>query len=203
MLLSAIATSPITAQQGPPLRPAVPLEPIGAILDAFRSHSIVALGEDHGNEQGHAVRLSLIRDSRFAANVNDIVVEFGNARYQDLMDGFVRGGNVSEETLRHVWQDTTQISGVWDRPIYEDFFRAVRAVNASLPRERQLRVLLGDLPVDWDAARRMPPKPGEAPAVWSACAQLHGGGHEQGPLRGGSRPTGGARKAAAGTGDLR
>jgi len=161
ILLSTIATSPITAQQGPPLRPAVPVEPIGAILDAFRSHSIVALGEDHGNEQGHAFRLSLIRDPRFAAKVNDIVVEFGNARYQDLMDGFVRGGNVSEEALRHVWQDTTQISGVWDRPIYEDFFRAVRAVNASLPRERQLRVLLGDLPVDWDAARRTPPKPGE------------------------------------------
>ena len=47
------------------------------------------------------------------------------------------------------------------RPIYEDFVRAVRAVNASVPRERQLRVLLGDLPVDWDAARRNPPKPGE------------------------------------------
>jgi hypothetical protein len=77
------------------------------------------------------------------------------------MDRFVRGGNVSDEALRHVWQDTTQISGVWDRPIYEDFFRAVRAVNGSLSRERQLRVLLGDLPVDWDAARRTPPTPGE------------------------------------------
>lgn len=50
---------------------------------------------------------------------------------------------------------------MWDRPIYEEFFRAVRAVNAALPREQQLRVLLGDLPVDWDAARRMPPRPGE------------------------------------------
>jgi hypothetical protein len=50
---------------------------------------------------------------------------------------------------------------VWDRPIYEEFFRAVRAVNAALPREQQLRVLLGDLPVDWEAARRTPPGPGE------------------------------------------
>jgi Haem-binding uptake, Tiki superfamily, ChaN len=169
VLLSTIATLPITARQGPPLRPAVPVEPIGAILDAFRSHSIVALGEDHGNEQGHAFRLSLIRDPRFAANVNDIVVEFGNARYQDLMDRFVRGDNVSEEALRHVWQDTTQISGVWDRPIYEAFFRAVCAVNASRPRESQLRVLLGDLPVDWDAARRTPPTPGERRLLGSLC----------------------------------
>jgi hypothetical protein len=29
-------------------------------------------------------------------------------------------------------------------------FRAVRAVNISLPKDRQLRVLLGDPPIDWD-----------------------------------------------------
>jgi Haem-binding uptake, Tiki superfamily, ChaN len=161
LILSAIVTMPLTAGQDLPLRPAVPVEPIGAILDAFRAHPVVALGEDHGNEQGHAFRLALIRDPRFAANVNDVVVEFGSARHQDLMDRFVRGDDVSDEALRHVWQDTTQISGVWDRPIYEDFYRAVRALNASLPRERQLRVLLADLPVDWDVARRTPPTPGE------------------------------------------
>jgi hypothetical protein len=31
------------------------------------------------------------------------------------------------------------------------FYRAIRVVNASLPRERQLRVLLGDPPISWDA----------------------------------------------------
>jgi hypothetical protein len=115
----------------------------------------VALGEGfHGNEQGHAFRLALIRDSRFAATVNDIVVECGNAKYQDVMDRFVRGDQVPYETLRQVWQNTTQISGVWDRPIYEEFFRAVREVNASLARDRQLRVLLGDPPIDWESIRQ-------------------------------------------------
>lgn len=33
---------------------------------------------------------------------------------------------------------------------YEDFFRGVRAVNVVLPRTRQVRVLLGDPPIDWD-----------------------------------------------------
>jgi hypothetical protein len=52
-----------------------PLEPIGAIVDAFRSHRLVALGEGmHGNEQGHAFRAALVRDLRFAGTVNDIVV---------------------------------------------------------------------------------------------------------------------------------
>jgi hypothetical protein len=127
------------------------LEPIGAIIDPFTSHSVVALSEDHGNEQGHAFRLELIRDTRFGVVVNDIVVEFGNALYQERMDRFIRGEDVPYAELREVWQNTTQAHSVWDRPIYEEFFRTVRSVNASLPRERQLRVLLGDPPVDWKA----------------------------------------------------
>ena len=142
----------VSAQQT--ARPAVPIEPVSAILDAFRSNPIVALAEgDHGSEQGHAFRLSLIRDPRFAAVVNDIVVEYGNARYQDIADRFVRGDTVPDATLRQIWQNTTQPNIVWDRPIYEEFFRAVRAINAALPRERQLRVLLVDPPIDWDAIR--------------------------------------------------
>src|SRR6476660_213961 len=107
-------------------QPAVPVEAISAILDAFQSHPIVALGEGpHGNEQGHACRLALIRDPRFATTVNDIVVEFGSGRYQGLMDRFVNGAEVSDDELRHVWQDTTSVTAASDRPIYEEFFRAV------------------------------------------------------------------------------
>jgi uncharacterized iron-regulated protein len=112
------------------------------------------LGEGtHGNEQGHTFRLALIRDPRFASTVNDIVVEFGSARYQDLMDRFVRGEDVPAALLRQVWQNTTQATAVWDRPIYEEFYRAVRAVNASLPKDRQIRILLGDPPIDWNSVR--------------------------------------------------
>jgi len=56
--------------------------------------------------------------------VNDVVVESGSARHQDLLDRFVRGEEVQDATLRHVWEDTTMPNPVWDRPIYEDFFRA-------------------------------------------------------------------------------
>lgn len=155
LFLSALGVARNAESQRAPAPPAVPIEPIGAIVEAFRSHAIVALGEGlHGNEQGHAFRLALIRDPRFAAIVNDIVVECGNAKYQDIMDRFVQGDDVPYETLRQVWQNTTQTSGVWDRPIYEEFFRAVRGVNAPLPKERQLRVLLGDPPIDWDRIRQ-------------------------------------------------
>lgn len=130
------------------------IEPISGILDAFASHQIVALGEGlHGNHQGHAFRLTLIRDPRFPAVVNDIVVESGSARYQAVMDRFISGGEVPVAELRKAWQDTTMPNAIWDVPIYEEFFRAVREVNASRPRERQLRVLLGDPPIDWDNVR--------------------------------------------------
>jgi hypothetical protein len=54
----------------------VPVEPIAAILDAFRTHSIVALGDAHGDEPGEAFQLALIRDPGFPAAVNDVVVEY-------------------------------------------------------------------------------------------------------------------------------
>ncbi len=130
---------------------AAPLDPVDGIIAAFNTHALVALGEgDHNNEQGHAVRLKLIRDPRFAKLVNDIVVEFGNSRYQDIMDRYVRGEDVPHASLQQAWQNTTQAHEVWDVPIYEEFFRAVRDVNARLPKSRQLRVLLGDTPIDWD-----------------------------------------------------
>src|SRR6185436_15320208 len=119
-----------------------PVNPIEGILAAFRSHTIVALGEgNHNNEQGHEFRLSLIRDPRFPLLVNDIVVEFGNSRYQDVMDRFVRGENVPAAMLRQVWQNTAQSGWAWDSTIYEEFYRAVRDVNSNQSPDHQLRVL--------------------------------------------------------------
>ena len=136
------------------LASAQPEDAVTAILAAFEKHSVVALGEGaHGNEEGHAFRLALLRDRRFTSTVNDILVEFGSGRYQQLMDRFVNGEDVSRDELRHVWQDTTVEGTVWDRPIYEEFFRAVREVNASLEPGRRLRVLLGDAPIVWEQVR--------------------------------------------------
>jgi hypothetical protein len=77
-------------------------------------------------------------------------VEFGNARYQDTIDRFVTGQLVNDADLRPVWRNTTQSPlETWDEPVYERFYRTVRAVNWTLPRSRQIRVLLGDPPIDW------------------------------------------------------
>ena len=57
VLLSILPLSASPQQGHPP--PAVPVEPIGAIIKAFKTHNIVALSDAHGNEQNHAFRLSL------------------------------------------------------------------------------------------------------------------------------------------------
>jgi hypothetical protein len=123
---------------------------LDVIVEAFATHALVAVGEAHGNVRDHEFRLTLIRDPRLFARVDDVVVEFGNARYQRLVDRFVAGDRVPDHSLRRVWQDTTAPHSVWDRPIYEAFFRAIRELNAGPRRARPLRVLLGDPPIDWD-----------------------------------------------------
>jgi len=129
---------------------ATPVNAADAIIKAFEKYDIVALSEgNHNNEQGHEFRLSLINHPQFSSVVNDIVVEFGSSSYQDVIDRFVNGEDVPLNELQKVWQNTTQIHPVWDVPIYEAFFRAVRNKNKTLSEEHKLRVLLGDPPMDW------------------------------------------------------
>jgi hypothetical protein len=135
-------------------RAAVLIDPIKAILDAFSSHAVVALGEGgHGNNQGHQFLLALVRDRRFSGVVNDIVVEFGNSRYQGLIDRFENGENIAEPELRRVWQDTTQPFATFDLPIYEEFVQAIRSINQALPKKKRIRVWLGEPPIDWAVVR--------------------------------------------------
>ena len=54
--------------------------------------------------------------------------------------------NVPNASLRRVWRDTVIGDSAWNAPIYEEFFRAVREVNRHLPRQQQLRIILGDPP---------------------------------------------------------
>jgi hypothetical protein len=142
--------TPHLAAQAP--LPAVPSEPVAAILDAFRSHQVVGLGTGaHNNEQGHALLMSLVRHADFPAAGADLVVECGSARYQDVMDRFVAGQDVPYEVLRRAWEDTTQPHAGCDTPIHEELYRAVRAVNTALSNGQRVRVVLGDPPIDWNS----------------------------------------------------
>ncbi|AKJ06302.1 hypothetical protein ATI61_105709 [Archangium gephyra] len=135
-------------------RPApVSADGVSAILEAAHDHPIVGLGERHHMVSAHEFLRRLVRDPRFPSAFQDIVVEFGNPRYQGVMDRYIAGESVPAEELRLAWRNTTQLL-VWDSPLYEQFFTTVRDVNRTLPADKRLRVLLGDPPIDWEAIQR-------------------------------------------------
>jgi hypothetical protein len=122
-----------------------------AVLDAFGTYRLVGLGESHQLQEHHDLLQTLLADPRLPRLVDDIVVEFGNALYQDLIDRFILGDEpVNDADLRRVWRNTTQSPlNTWDAPVYEQFYRRVRAVNWTLPPGKRIRVLAGDPPIDW------------------------------------------------------
>jgi len=135
-----------TQDADPTWRPAIDL-----VLSAFAQYPLVALSEGagHGQRETRDFFAALIRDRRFAPTVRNLVIEFGNARYQAVIDRYVTGQPVQRDELRHVWEDTTQISGVWSLPMYEQMLADVRSVNEGLPPAMRIRVIAGDPPIDW------------------------------------------------------
>src|ERR1700689_2416533 len=97
------------------------------LVSAFDQVDIVALGEAHQRQPDSDLRIAVVRNPDFAKKVRSIVVEFGSTTEQSTLDRYIRGENVSRAQLEQVWKTTTQgFNGVWDHPIYADFFAAVR-----------------------------------------------------------------------------
>ena len=114
------------------------------MLDALRRYPLVGLAELHFLQEWHDVLHALLFHPDLPLELTDIVVEFGNAQYQSLADRFVLGDQpVAKSDLALIWR----FQG-WDAPVYEEFFRAVRAVNWMRPPAHRIRVLLGAQPID-------------------------------------------------------
>ena len=150
VLAIAACTSKALAKPDPDptWRPAIEL-----LLRGFEQHPLVAVsdGAGHGQLETRDFFAALVRDRRLARTVQNLVIEFGNARYQAVLDRYIAGGLVTRDELRHVWEDTTQISGVWSLPMYEQMLAEVRTVNEALPPATRIRVIAGDPPIDWSA----------------------------------------------------
>src|SRR3954465_6055616 len=129
--------------------PAVPEAPVAGMVDALRTHQAAAVPAGHGEVRGYAFGQLLLHDPRMIAAINDIVVEEGSARYQDVVDRYVRGCGRPLDAIRPAWRNTTQPALIHDRP-WDEFYQTVRGVNAALPPERRIRVLLGDPPIEWE-----------------------------------------------------
>jgi len=160
LALVVLLLAPAALAAVPPGAEPVPRDPYVAILEEFERRPLIAFLETHGSPDQHRFLRTLV--SRPDFRVDSIVVEFGNARYQVTIDRYLRGERVSSASLSMVWRKTTQTSGVWDDPVYAEFFRTVRSANLRRPGGERVRVLLGDPPIDWRRIRTStcPRRPG-------------------------------------------
>lgn len=126
---------------------------VDGVLAAFRTHPLVGLSDRHGLANEGEFYNRLIRDPRFAAEVGNVVVEFGSAGHQDTLDRYLAGEEVSYGELRKVWSDVVGAVPTVTTVMYQLFFAQVRAVNRQLPPERRIHVWAGEPAVDWSAVR--------------------------------------------------
>jgi hypothetical protein len=87
---------------------------IAQIAEQFDKHPLIMIGELHRWAQLHAFLRDLIRDPRFICRADDIVVEFGNSRLQDVADAYASGRNVTETQLQRPSISSRLISRSFD-----------------------------------------------------------------------------------------
>jgi hypothetical protein len=146
--VSASYSHPVSDTQDAIPEPAIP-----AILKVFETFEVVGITAGHGEKDIDDFILSLIRDPRFPASVNDIVVECGNVRYQPVLDRYIAGEDVPFTEVQHVWRDTTVQQMCGASSFYEELYPLVRSLNQRLPVTSRLRIVAADPPIDWSKIR--------------------------------------------------
>lgn len=121
---------------------------IAALAQQFDKHPLIMIGERHRSREIHAFLQQLLRDPEFICRADDIVVEFGNSRLQDLADKYASGGNITDVQLQSLWR-ATAVPLTWNSPVYRQFYETVRSINQHHLCKHTLRILLADPPLDW------------------------------------------------------
>lgn len=111
---------------------------------------VIAFGETHQHKSLYVLLEKILKSKRLQEDVDVIIVEFGNSFYQDLLDRYISGEDVSIDALRLVWRNTLiSPNTVWDSPVYEHFFQTVREINKSLLPKKRYRVIAAGKSIDW------------------------------------------------------
>jgi hypothetical protein len=153
ILIALASVASLVAQQLSARAAPQPIDAVTGIVDALRTHDVVTVTDAHGSKTVEAFWAALLRDRRLPGVVDDIVMESGNSRFQAVIDRYVDGEDVPYDQLQHVWNDATVPQLPGPPGVVPNNLRIVREVNRSLPRDRRLRVLLGEPPIDWSAVR--------------------------------------------------
>jgi hypothetical protein len=149
LLLPNLVGAEGASNAAPAPREAVFKNGIDGIFEAFVTRPLVGLGDRHGLTQGFIFYENLVRDPRFARDVGNVVVEFGGASHQAVIDRYLSGERVPYAELRRVWTDTAGWIPIPESAYFAHFFFQVREVNRPLPAQKRIKVWLADPPIDW------------------------------------------------------
>jgi hypothetical protein len=139
----------MVAASARPASSVVTANAVDFVFEKLDQYSIVGIGDLHMCLQYFQFLQQLVKDPRLPGKIQDIVVEFGNPLYQDVVDSYVlEGKDVSLAVRGPVWQEAAMGWYVANSPIYEAFYDELRAVNLKLPKEARIRVILGDAPLN-------------------------------------------------------
>ena len=115
------------------------------VLDKIRSHSVVAIGEDHWIDAHPQFLCDLITASAqdSTANIDALAVEFGSERYQYLADSLIKSPVYREDLVFKILQYTPDDLGNPYKE-YADVFKTVWENNQKKPVSLRTRILLLD-----------------------------------------------------------
>jgi hypothetical protein len=146
------AVSPLGAQQAfcPPGQAAV----ADSVAAQFDTHQFVFMGSTHGWKKQHDFQVCLLSRPAFQRRVTDVMVEWGNPVYQDLVDRFLLELEpIPIDSLAPVWVNT-DAPDLWGRlTLMPSFYEAVRAINTRLEPNRRIRIIGGNEPINWPSVQ--------------------------------------------------
>lgn len=125
------------------------------IVSTFQNYPIIALDRAEGDGNQSEVELieALLASSKLDDRIDDVVIESGNSRYQNVLDRYVSGRQAPLQELQAVWRETTQMFGAEADPTTLEVIQAVRARNLRSSQGHTIRVLAADPPINWNAVR--------------------------------------------------
>ena len=124
---------------------------IKLVAEAFENHPLVGIGENvHESRKVYDFYKALLSDPKIYKQVDDIIYEVANARYQSLIDDYLNGKDIDDETLASVWRDITNSPDqIGSSLVHLDFFKFLRALNQELPEANRYRLVAADPPTNW------------------------------------------------------
>jgi hypothetical protein len=122
------------------------LAPVVYLETKLKAHDVVFVGETHWIRENCELVSSAVEPLYRKAGLRRLATEFLRTRHMKRMNGIVTAKTFDEKAVIEIFRDAPWPT--WGFRDYLDIFRAVWAVNASLPEDAERLLVIG-LDNDW------------------------------------------------------